>query len=356
MSSTPDGLDPADPKPLRGDPRWAAAAAQCAPTDASEDELKKLAYVLFRKADKAWSDRKRQRKIKAAAAAQHPDRHPRPRGPTPWDDVCNVWCTWDEQRGVWVDGMACVHDVEAAAARRRSARDKMAWEFIKAERAAQRALLRRECERIDVLARHLMHEAGLSFQLSADCEGDAFEADIDEVSDLDGWNALFEQHSRGYRPDWRPLTALGYATTRGGGLLRIVWSSAYWTLVDALIAAHGGITLGHFYTHLPDAISAHMQPTLREMATAGAAWHAAITAKPKFQRQPLWCGHCASSVEADMSTRFWKLWNPYGASRDMIVSQPFELCLSCAMKGLSTNRADTLAQKAARGVEADDDE
>ena len=62
MSSTPDGLDPADPKPLRADPRWAAAAAQCAPVDASEDELKKLAYVLFRKADKAWSDRKRQRK------------------------------------------------------------------------------------------------------------------------------------------------------------------------------------------------------------------------------------------------------------------------------------------------------
>ena len=134
-------------------------------------------------------------------------------------------------------------------------------------------------------------------------------------------------------------------------MLRIVWSSAYWTLVDALIAAHGGITLGHFYTHLPDAISAHMQPTLREMATAGAAWHAAITAKPKLPRQPLWCGHCASPVEADMSTRFWKLWNPYGASRDMIVSLPFELCLSCAMKGLSTNRADTLSQKAAQGVD-----
>ena len=354
MSSTPDGLDPADPKPLRADPRWAAAAAQCAPTDASEDELKKLAYVLFRKADKAWSDRKRQRKIKAAAAAQHPDRHPRPRGPTPWDDVCNVWCTWDEQRGVWVDGQACVHDVEAAAARRRSARDKMAWEFIKAERAAQRALLRRECERIDVLARRLMHEAGLSFQLSADCKGDAFEVDIDEVSDLDGWNALYVQQNRGYRPDWRALTAPGYAYTRGGGVLRIVWSSAYWTLVDALIAAHGGITLGHFYTHLPDAISAHMQPTLREMATAGAAWHADITAKPKLPRQPLWCGHCASAVEADMSTCFWKLRNPYGASRDQIGTNPFELCLSCAMRGLSTSYEDRLAQKAARGVEAED--
>ena len=354
MSSTPDGLDPADPKPLRGDPRWAAAAAQCAPTDASEDELKKLAYVLFRKADKAWSDRKRQRKIKAAAAAQHPDRHPRPRGPTPWDDVCNVWCTWDEQRGVWVDGQACVHDVEAAAARRRSARDKMAWEFIKAERAAQRALLRRECERIDALARRLMHEAGLSFQLSADCKGDAFEVDIDEVSDLDGWNALYVQQNRGYRPDWRALTALGYAYTRGGGVLRIVWSSAYWTLVDALIAAHGGITLGHFYTHLPDAISAHMQPTLREMAAAGAAWHAAIITKPKLPRQPLWCGHCASAVEADMSTCFWKLRNPYGASRDQIGTNPFELCLSCAMRGLSTSYEDRLAQKAARGVEAED--
>ena len=35
----------------------------------------------------------------------------------------------------------------------------------------------RRFERIDVLARRLMHEAGLSFQLSADCEGDAFEAD-----------------------------------------------------------------------------------------------------------------------------------------------------------------------------------
>ena len=117
--------------------------------------------------------------------------------------------------------------------------------------------------------------------------------------------------------------------------------------MDALIVAHGGITLGHFYTHLPDAMSAHMQPTLQEMAAAGAAWHAAIAAKPKLPRQPLWCGHCASPVEADMSTRFWKLRNPYGASRDMIASQPFELCLSCAMSGLSTNYEDMLAQKAA---------
>ena len=169
--ATHDGLDPADPKPLRADPRWAVAAAECAPVDASEDELKKLAYVLFRKADKAWSDRKRQRKIRTA-------QHPRPRGPTPWDDLCNVWCTWDEQRGVWIDGQACVHDVEAAEARRKTARDKMAWHFIKAERAAQNALLRRECERIDALARRLMHEARLSFQLSADCEGNAFEADL----------------------------------------------------------------------------------------------------------------------------------------------------------------------------------
>merc|ERR1712185_317230 len=89
------------------------------------------------------------------------------------------------------------------------------------------------------------------------------------------------------------------------------------------------------------------------MAAAGAAWHTAITAnaerKPKLPRQPLWCGHCASPVEADMSTRYWKLWNPYGASRDMIASLPFELCLSCAMKGLSTNRADILSLKAAQG-------
>ena len=121
------------------------------------------------------------------------------------------------------------------------------------------ALLSRECERIDALARRLMHEARLSFQLSADCEGNAFEADLDDVSDLNGWNAVFEQQSRGYRPDWRRLNALGYATKRRGpGVLRIVWSSAYWTLVDALIVAHGGITLGHFYTHLPDAMSAHM--------------------------------------------------------------------------------------------------
>ena len=35
-----------------------------------------------------------------------------------------------------------------------------------------------------MLARRLMHEAGLSFQLSADYRGDAFEADIDEVSGL----------------------------------------------------------------------------------------------------------------------------------------------------------------------------
>ena len=58
-----------------------------------------------------------------------------------------------------------------------------------------------------------------------------------------------------------------------------------------------------------------------------------------------------SPVEADMSTRFWKLRNPYGASRDQIGTNLFELCLSCAMRGLSTNYEDRLAQKAAGGME-----
>ena len=91
--------------------------------------------------------------MKAAAAAANPGRHPRPRGPTPWDDLANVWCTWDEQCGVWLDGMGCEHDVQAAEARRKAARDKMLWAALKAERAAQRAHQRRECERIDALAR-----------------------------------------------------------------------------------------------------------------------------------------------------------------------------------------------------------
>ena len=76
-----DGADPADPKPLRVDPRFAAAAARCAPADASADELKSMTYELFRKDYFAWSHRRRQRKMKAAAAAANPGRHPRPRGP-----------------------------------------------------------------------------------------------------------------------------------------------------------------------------------------------------------------------------------------------------------------------------------
>ena len=67
MSSTDyDGSDPADPKPLRDDPCWAEAAAACATADSSADELTKLAYQLFRKADQAWNKRKRLRKLKAA--------------------------------------------------------------------------------------------------------------------------------------------------------------------------------------------------------------------------------------------------------------------------------------------------
>ena len=74
-----DGSDPADPKPLRVDPRFAAAAARCAPADALADELKSMTYELFRKDYFAWSHRRRQRKMKAAAAAANPGRHPRPR-------------------------------------------------------------------------------------------------------------------------------------------------------------------------------------------------------------------------------------------------------------------------------------
>ena len=122
-----------------------------------------------------------------------------------------------------------------------------------------------ECERIDALARRLMQEAGLSEQLSAHYEGEAFEATLNEVDDDgcdDGWDAICEWQVCRYRPDWRLLVALGYE--RRHGMLRIAWSSAYWPLLEALLAAHGGLSLGQFYTHLPAVMSALMQPALRE--------------------------------------------------------------------------------------------
>ena len=136
-----------DPKPQRNDPKWAKAAAKNAP-HASADELHKLSYDLFRKADNAWSERKRQRKLKAAAAAEEPTLHPRSRGPTP-SYGNGLLCTWDAEHGIWLDGDKRDHNVQAAAAQRRAERDKVRdkarWQEMKAARAAEhkvRALLR----------------------------------------------------------------------------------------------------------------------------------------------------------------------------------------------------------------------
>jgi len=84
------------------------------------------------------------------------------------------------------------------------------------------------------------------------------------------WMDILEWQQRDYRPDWRPLVALGFRPPgwpqRSGKLsqehvLRIPWSTPYWALVDALLAAHGGLSLGQFCTFLPAAMSAHMLPT-----------------------------------------------------------------------------------------------
>ena len=338
------GYSAADPKPQRADPKWAKAAAASSP-DASAGELEKLSYNLFRKADIAWSKRKHERKAKAAAATTEPSLHPRPRGLTP-SYGNGLLCTWDAERGFWLNGEKSEHDVQAAAATRRAERDKVRakvrWQEVKAARAEERARALQQCRVIDALVRRLLHEAAQSQQLSAVFEGNAFEARLDEVDDH-AWHDLYAWTKVGYRPDWRPLVALGFRPiswlqpsgklTWRAPMLRVPWSSTYWVLVEALLAAHGGLSLGQFYEHLPAVMAENMQPVLTQMTAAGAAWHAAIEAKPKqtvekaFPPLPVkawWCGHCADAVEAEM--------------RERILNQPsysekkqYELCLSCSL-------------------------
>ena len=156
-------LDPNDPQPLKDDPRFAGD--------------KKA----FRKADKAWNERERTRrkKLKAEHAEplvepapepmqqdvpapllnasvplrDPPPHHPKPRGQVPQSG--GLPCTWDYERGGWLDQHGQPYMVRSDAER---AEDKRARDAAARARTAQELTVL--CSEIDAEARDYVLCAG----------------------------------------------------------------------------------------------------------------------------------------------------------------------------------------------------
>ena len=156
-------LDPNDPQPRKDDPRFA-------------DDKK-----AFRKADKAWNERERTRRKKLKVAEppvqpaadsvlqdvpppllddllpphDPPPQHPKPRGQPPRSG--GVPCTWDCERGGWLDQLGQPYKVRSDAER---AYDTRVREAAARERTAQE--LTALCGEIDAEARGFVLSAGAS--------------------------------------------------------------------------------------------------------------------------------------------------------------------------------------------------
>ena len=340
-------LDANDPQPLRDDGCWLEKAAAAASDITSADELAKLAYDLFRKADKAWNERERKRR-KAAAAPASATQHPKPRGPVPRDDE-GTECDWDGEQGCWRASDGSMHDVDRDGKRAGFfAQKHEEAEQAKAEAEALQAQQRVDCERIDADARRRLQEEGIP---------------LITASGPAAWSTtiplptVMQSMPRGYRADPKPASDLG--CTCFCGVLRIERSSAYWVHVERLLTAHASLSMEQFESALPHVVAKQMAPIAVDMAAKATAWHDAIRAKPRVsfpfsadsgncvkcgsflctsagiyrvcypcraQPEP-WCGRCAKPVKVPSIKDGHRAWSSYLAT---CPRHSYMLCPECS--------------------------
>ena len=293
-------LDPNDPQPLKDDPRFAGD--------------KKA----FRKADKAWNGREQTRRKKLKAEHAEPPiepvpeqmlqaapplidaslppreaalRHPKPRGQAPRSD--GVPCTWDYERGCWLDERGQLYKVRSDAER---AADTRLRDAAVRERTAQELTVL--CGEIDAKARRFVLSAGGS--LVGDRRNEWVRSGRQGRFEGEVWQQEVPRPKLPpqFRPDWSAARPLGYA---GGSVQR---SQAYFDRVGELLAAEGSpMSLDAYKGYLRDAAYEALLPVIREVEAAGSLWKLAIEAKPKPEpvKKKIWvtsyqwrwaCVHC----------------------------------------------------------------